>query len=208
MPRHLRREPRRAWTTGAVVVGLVLSAALVWRSSNAAFVDTTANTGNTWNTGTVVLDDTVFAASLPFAPVNLQPGDFGGGCAEVRYTGSLNAEVRLHAANYANPGGDLGTAIELYIEVQPGQVCNGFDHGEGTAIFGDWDHALADNDSLADFGARTGFATGLPAAGAWQPVGGGAADYQSYLISYWVLDDNNAQGESASVDFVWEAQNL
>jgi hypothetical protein len=207
MPRHALRGPRRPWTTGAVAVGLVVSSALVWRSSNAAFVDTTENTGNTWNTGTVVLDDTVFSASLPFTPTGLQPGSFGSGCTEVRYTGTLNAEVRLRAANYADPGGHLGAAIELYIEVQPGQVCNGFDRGEGTAIFGDWDHALAGNDSLAGFGATTTFAAGLPAAGAWQPVGGGAADYESYLITYWVLDDNNAQGETASVDFVWEAQN-
>ncbi len=51
------RRGRRSVLAGVVPVGLVLSVALTWSSTHAAFSANTQNPGNSWQTGSVVLTD-------------------------------------------------------------------------------------------------------------------------------------------------------
>ncbi len=183
---------------GALALSLLLVGFLVVTGSRAAFTATTDNTGNSWTAGTVSLSDDDTTKAM-FTAVDLKGGDELENCIVVTYTGSLDADVTLYAESLA---GSLGTYLDLEVEIgdggsfsdtatQDGEVaCTGF---SGSSIY---------SGTLAGFaGASTDFASGV---GTWAPSTG---DYKTYRFLVTVQDNNNAQGQSASVDFVWEAQN-
>lgn len=183
---------------GALALSLLLVGFLVVTGSRAAFTGTTDNTGNSWAAGTVSLSDDDTGSAM-FTAADLKGGDVLENCLVVTYTGSLDADVKLYAENLT---GSLGTYLDLEVEIgdggsfsatatQDGEVaCTGF---SGSSIY---------SGTLAGFaGASTNFATGV---GTWGPS---TSDFKTYRFVVTVQDDNNAQSESASVDFVWEAQN-
>lgn len=102
--RTATRAPRRLTVLAAAVpVGLVASVTLVWSSSYAAFVDTTATPQNTWGTGVVELGTDRGATAL-FSTASeglLVPGSSGHRCITVTYTGNVDTAdtgVRLYGS--------------------------------------------------------------------------------------------------------------
>lgn len=174
----------------AMVASLGFVSVLVMTSSRAAFVDTTDNTSNQFQAGTVVLDDDD-AGSVLFNVSNLAPTENRTNCIEVTYTGSLASNVRMYGA----ASGALAQYLDVQVQIGTGgsfDDCTGFS-SSSTLYTG----------TLADFAAsRTNFANGL--AG-WNGATNPSA--RTYRISVTLQDDNAAQGLSATADFTWEAQN-
>jgi hypothetical protein len=178
----------------AAVLAVALVGAFTLRSSLAAFSATTANTGNSFAAGTVVLTDNDSGAAL-FNVSNLKPGDSNVGCIEVSYSGSLDALVRI----YGSVTG--GTALENYLNltIERGSgTCAAF--GTSTAV---WTNGT-DGDLGVFMGSETNYATG---SDNWAVTGGAPTDVVPYRVTIALQDVNAAQGLTATVTFTWEAQN-
>lgn len=195
MPAFTRRSSRLA-TWIAVPAAIVAAGVVVSTSSYAAFSSTTANEGNTWESGTVRLSDDDDGRAL-FSAVDAKPGDGGENCITVTSTGSLASNVRLYATDAA-PAGGLADHLTLVIQSGTGGgfgSCDGFAAQDG----------LFEGTLSSLVSARTSFADGIPV---WSPAGGGE---ESRTVRFaWVLDEstpNELQGASTGTTFVWEAQN-
>lgn len=176
---------------GVVPVAIVVSGALVWQSSYAAFSSTTNNPTSNWTTGTVALSDDDSGSAL-FTATGLKPGSTSEKCILVTSTGTLASAVKLYATGLT---GTLGTDIDLVVEEgTPGTFssCSTF---TGSSLY---------NGTVAGFaGASTSFATGV---GAWAPTGSGSAS-KTFRFTYTVKPSSTLQGATAGVGFTWEAQN-
>jgi hypothetical protein len=178
-----------------VPAAVLVSGALVWGASQAAFSGQTVNNGNSWATGTVVLSDDDSGTAM-FNATNLKPGSTGTKCIQVTSTGSLASAVKLYGTSFSQTD-NVGAQITLTVEEGSGATtssCAGF---TGTSIF---------SGTLADFGAnRTNYSNGV---GGWTPTGSGSEN-KSYRFT-WTLAANApdaAQGETAGIGFTWESQN-
>ena len=103
---------------GAVVL-------LLGSVTRAAFVDTTENRGNTFQSGDVVLNDDDHGSAL-FNVSALAPGASVVRCIAVTYTGSLSADIHL----YGTVGGNgLARYLDTDIDIGTGgsaASCTGF----------------------------------------------------------------------------------
>jgi hypothetical protein len=185
------------------MIGLLLSAALVWQSTQAAFTDTTSNDGNTWTAGTVVLTDDL-NGTLMFNETGLEPGLSTTRCIEVTYAGDLDARVKLYGSGLVENAGldsnaDLDTLITMDIEIgTAGSTCASFTPEE----------LIADDVTLAALDALD-YSTGLQPTTNWTPDPGTPADLmRPYRFQHTLADDNAAQGDDVTMNFVWEAQNI
>jgi hypothetical protein len=175
------------------------ASAMVWQASNAAFTASTTNGPNTFSAGTVALTDNDSGTAL-FNASNLKPGSTGTACIRVTYSGSLPAGVRLYAQSPSTVNG-LDAQITLTVDEGTNSTgtagtCGTWTSGTGGAGIG--------SSLLSTFGtARTNFGNGV---GSWNPAGPATMDYQ-FTYSLSAAAPNTAQGGSASVTFVWEAQN-
>lgn len=181
---------RRRATFVALPIACLLTGAVVWNASSAAFTDTTDNTGNAWSTGTVdITDDDAGAARFNVSGLTANSTDTR--CITVTYNGSLAASVKLYGAA---SGTGLANYLDLVIEEGDGgsfASCTGF-VATSTVFTG----------TLSTFAANsTNFATGV---GTFAPTG--SAQNKTYRITYTVQDNNAAQGLSAGGTFTWEAQ--
>jgi hypothetical protein len=178
----------------AAVCGMMGSGALVWQASQAAFSGSTQNTTNQWAVSSVSLSDDDSNSAM-FTATGLSTGSTGSKCIKVSYTGSTAAPVKLYAANLT---GTLGTYLDLKVEI-------GSASGAGT--FADCTGFVANSTiynpgTLAGFaGAYTNYGNGL--ASGWTPT---TTDYRVFKFTYTVQNNNLANGQSAQVDFAWEAQ--
>lgn len=176
---------------GVVPVAILVSGALVWQSSYAAFSSTTDNPTSNWTTGTVALSDDDSGSAL-FTATGLKPGSTGAKCILVTSTGTLASAVKLYATGLS---GTLGSDIDLVVEEgTPGTFssCASF---TGSSLY---------NGTVAGFaGSSTNFATGV---GAWTPTGSGSAS-KTFRFTYTVKSSSTLQGATAGVGFTWEAQN-
>jgi hypothetical protein len=186
-PREVRRRP---WLL-ALPIALLISSALVYQASRAAFTDTTGTGSNTWSAGPVVIDNSTNGSTI-FTATNLKPGDHDEYCIVVTYTGTLNADARL----YATVTGSLAQYLDLVVEEgtgTPSSNCTGFTQVSTLSGGGA---------TLDSFGtAHHDFGSGVSA---WAPH---TNDTKAYRIYYNVQDNNLAQGLTASATFTWEAQN-
>ncbi len=200
-------EPRRKWRLLAILatpVAVIISGALVWNSTYAAFTAQISNSGNSWSTGSVVLtgDDgsssvTGSVGTALFSAAGLTPGSTATNCVRVSYSGTLAAAVKMYVA----PGGLTGSAplagqITLTVNEGTGGVfnnCTGF-VSSGTIYSG----------TLANLAAtRTDFASG---AGSWAPPGAQSRTYQvTYTLS--ASAPNSVQSSTAGAVVTWEADN-
>jgi hypothetical protein len=181
---------RRSWLI-ALPIALLISSALVYQASRAAFTDTTGTGSNSWSAGTVVIDDSSNGQTI-FSATQLKPGDQGQYCILVTYSGTLNATARM----YATVTGNLAQYLDLTV-----------DEGTGTAAsdcstFTPVTTLSANGATLNSFGtAHHDFGSGVSS---WAPRTG---DTMAYRIAYTVQDNNLAQAQTASATFTWEAQN-
>jgi hypothetical protein len=194
---------RRGIRSLAIPLGLVLSGALVWQSSYAAFTATTSNAGNAWQAGTVTIEDNDAGAAL-FSTTNasgqdLEPGEPSARCIKVTYTGNSDVSVKMYATAVS---GDLAPYLKLKVEESTvGELadCSDFATGVTPVVLYNDDTT---SKTLSAFGtAHSSFGTGVSS---WAPTGTG--QFRTYRITTTVVGDNAAQGTSAQATFNWEAQ--
>lgn len=177
----------------ALVVGLAASVAGF--GVFAAFSGTTTNPNNSFAAGTVTIEDNDGGTALFSNAVPKKPGDYDR-CIKVKYTGSLDATVKLYTSAITGTGSDLNVTIEK----GTGAAADCSDFTAAGTVFGP--------DTLANFRtAHSSFSNGLA-------VNPGAAtkwvtnDEVAYRFRITVPDDNSAQGKTVDpFTLTWEAQN-
>lgn len=184
----------------AAVASLLLVSALIVRTTDAAFSDTTANTSNSFAAGSVAISgadgDPLFwldpDGTFSVNASGLVPGDVRtSGCLVLTYGGDVptGAPVTL-----STPGGFGGTGLEEHLNV----TVDVFSDGSCSTLSGKTVSGTLDALASGAFAAGTGWDTG------WQPTTNG--DVQSFRFTVEVVDTNAAQGLSVdAVDFTWTA---
>jgi hypothetical protein len=187
------RRARRLGLAASALVAVAGSSLVVWQSAYATFADSAGPVAATAGTGTLTLGDDDAGSTL-FAAADLEPGDTGTRCIRVTANGTSPASVRLYGTGRSSTAG-LAAALTLTVRLGTGGTsasCNGFS-STATVYTG----------TLAGFTAE-GFAAGL---GTWTVPGRVAATRTYQLV--WALPTSaplSAEGGSAAVSFVWEAQ--
>jgi Camelysin metallo-endopeptidase len=165
-----------------------------------AFSATTVNAGNTFDAGTVVINDND-ANSAMYNITAAKPNDVVVRCIRVTYAGSLPSTVHLYTNTPVNAFGQYVT-LSIAKGTMPGATtfpnCTGFT-SEATIFSG----------TLSSFAAsNTNYATGSAAApgAATQWVQNDSVVYQFTLT----MQDNPLAtgGTSGTHSFTWEAQNV
>ncbi len=122
-------KPELAKKRKVLLSALVLAAAGAVTSFGvySAFTATTANSGNTFASGTVKVDDND-SGSVMYSTSDLKPNDTVERCITVTSTGSLDATVKIYGSSVAST---LGNDINLKVRPGSGTVafgagCSGF----------------------------------------------------------------------------------
>ncbi|MGY1760486.1 hypothetical protein ACI79G_13065 [Geodermatophilus sp. SYSU D00779] len=216
----------------AVPVGLVMSLAVTWGSTHAAFTASTDNVGNSWQTGSVVLTDSdsgsaLFTTDSAVSPndSSLKPGSTRSRCIRLNYTGSLPADIHMYVGT---PPADAGTPHAGATTLDPYLVMSverGIDVSAATTVAADcstgftptstvtptflYNTQQANGSSadpsktLADLKAtHRDFGSGLVVS-----TGTVQNTYLTLRITYAVKNDNRAQNTQSSATFTWEARN-
>ena len=170
--------------------GMLLSGALIWDATGAAFTSSTANPASNWTAGAVSISDDDGGAAL-FSATNIQPGDAGAKCILVTYTGNTTAAVRLHVQSLT---GTLGPYLNVVLEQGAGGSS-----ASCASFAADTTAPAVTMSALA--AARPNWATGF---GSWSPTAAGQT--KAYRISWSIAADNNAANKTAGLTLVWEAQ--
>ncbi len=186
-----RRHPA-TYIAVATAAGLVVSGALIWQGSQAAFTAQTDNGVNNWDSGKVVLSDDDGGVAL-FNVSGMAPGDTGFKCINVEYDGDVAADVELYVSA---SGGTLAPYVDLTVEAGTGATnaaCAGFASLAVPSTF---------SGTLASFTTTHGtYATGF---GTWAPTVPDSV--RSYRFTYTLQDDDAAQDKSANATLLWEAR--
>jgi hypothetical protein len=187
------RVPKRSIVAVVALTSLVAAAAVsisIMQYSRAAFTATTANTSNSWATGSVVLSDDD-AGSAMFNSSNMSAGQSVVKCIAVTYSGTLTSGVNVKM--YGTSSGALASYLNLTIEQGTGGgygSCAGF---SGSQIY---------SGTASGFSATyTSFGTGLTG---FSPTTN--PETHTYRLTITVQNDNNAQSKTAAADYTWEAQ--
>lgn len=182
---------------GAVVLGLLASGAVVLTASQAAFSDTTSNSGSSFTTGNVDLVDDD-SGSAAFTVTNMAPGDSAVRCIVVTYQGSIadpNA-VKLYSGGLTDSG-TLASHLNLTVEEGTGgsfASCAGF-NSSATIV----------NSTLAQFATNsTNYGNG---AGTWNPASTPVSRTYRISVSLSASAPNAQQSQSVTnLVFTWEVQ--
>ena len=174
----------------AVATAMLMLTVLIVTHSEAAFSDTTDNTANSFSTGSVVLTDDDTGNAL-FTAAAVSPGVPVEECIAVTYSGTLvPADIRM----YATSSGALAPFLDASIDVGTGGGygnCAGFSFGSNLY-----------NDTLSNLsGTHSNWATCLATFT--------AATNPSSVTLRFTIDVQNvpaAQGQTASADIIFEAQ--
>jgi hypothetical protein len=216
--RHRASRARRTVSAVAVPVGLVLSLAVTWSSTYAAFSASTGNADNSWQTGSVVLGDSDSGAAL-FSSAGdsaLKPGSARSRCIRIDYTGDLAADIRMYVGTPISGATTLDPYLVMSVE-------RGADVTSTTPVAADCSTGFTPtasptflyntqqaNAPLAD-ASRTlthlktthpDYLNGVVVSENTPPN-----TYLTLRISYAVKDDNGAQNTQSSATFTWEARN-
>lgn len=208
----------RSLLVAAVPVGLVFSAAVVWQSTAAAFTATTDNSGNSWQTGSVVLTDSGGASALFTSTLDsgLKPGSTRSGCIRVDYTGSLPANIKLYVTTPTSGAVTLDPYLVMSIEqgqnvtatttVAP-DCSTGFT-STSTPTFV-YNTKVASDPTSDQTDTMTALKTAAHDYSTGLTVGTAVAQGTSFTfkITYSVVDNNSAQNTQSTAGFFWEAQN-
>ena len=187
------RRARRLGLAACALVAVLGSSLVVWQSAYATFADSAAPFPATASTGTLTIGDDDAGSTL-FAAADLKPGDTGTRCIRVTANGTAPASVRFYGTGRSSTAG-LAAAMTLTVRLGTGgsaSSCTGFTNA--TTIY---------TGTLAGFTAE-GFAAGL---GSWSAPGRVAATRTYQVV--WALPASaplSAEGGTAAVSFVWEAQ--
>lgn len=182
-----------AMVAAAIVTGLLASGAMIWQSSQAAFTAASSSPTNTWNAGTVILDDDDNGVAM-FTATNLKPGSTGSKCLAVTYTGTLTANVKLYATSVT---GTLMPYLDLVVEEGAAGTyadCTAF----ATA-------ATPYTGTLTTFASsHTNYATGV---GNFNGATNPTTKVYRFTWTLKASTPDSVQGGTATATFTWEAQN-
>ncbi|GII02702.1 hypothetical protein [Planobispora takensis] len=228
-----RRPRRRRKSRGLIgifpILGLVGGAAIVWNASQAAFSDQTDNSTSEWKAGSVEIANDRFA-SAAFTVNNVNSSDIyptlqlqdtgvvatdrpnagGSTCIKVTYMGTMTARVKLYAdvqddlAPYLLTSVDHGTnSVETDMGwAQADPECENYVRDtEAPYVFGSANNAdFHMTDLPRNFAdSNTDVWTAQPGDSRWYRL--------SWLLPA-VPESNDAQGKTAKVKYIWEAQAL
>jgi hypothetical protein len=197
--RRPSRSRRAALTLLVVgVVGLVAGL-----GSYAVFTATTENTGNSLASGTVAIEDNDSGTAM-LSLANAKPGDSDTSCIRIRYTGTLDATVRL----YGSVSGSLASYLTLTVtrgtDSSPSfDSCSNFT-ADATNYIGAG-NGVVYSGPLSSFPAS--YAAGLVDPTSGSPETWSQDEAHSYRFVVTLVDNNAAQGLSGSASFTWEARN-
>lgn len=197
-PRHRAgRRRSRLLNITAVVLGLLASGAVVLSASQAAFSDTTNNSGNSFSTGNVDLVDDDSGSAM-FTVTNMAPGQSVTRCILVTYQGSIAdpSEVKLYSGGLTDSG-SLASHLDITVEEGTGGTfadCSGFT-ASGTIEVG----------TLALFNTdHTNFSNGV---GTWDPTTTPDSRTYRFTVTLSATAPNAQQGQSVTnLVFTWEVQ--
>jgi hypothetical protein len=195
---------RKKLLATAFVVGVV--GVLGGQATMSAFVARHANSGNTFASGTVKLDDNDNDTAL-LSLAAAQPGATDSGCLKVTYSGSLPSRVRLY-------GTTTGSGLDQYLDLritrgiyspsEPGfDSCTNF-QPDGTNYIGAGNGVIY-NGTLQ--GYADSYAAGLVDPLAASPETWTSGEAHVYRIEVTLQSNMAAQGLNASQTFTWEARN-
>ena len=186
----------------ALPVGLVVSAALVWQASYAAFTATTSTPTNNWSTGSVTLTDNDSGAAL-FTATNLGGGTTGSRCITVTYGGSVvPANVRLYGAAFTQTN-SVATFINMQVQEVSAGYTNNAPNANGVGTCTATSTAALFSNTMANFStSHSNYGNGL---GTWAPAA--TNETRHYRIVYTVDPSitNTQQNSNAQLAFTWEA---
>jgi hypothetical protein len=204
----MNRSQRRLVRSFAPVAGLLAAGLLVWQGSTAAFNATTNNTGDSWATGKLKLQNNGGGTAMAdttanlFAETAIKPGISGVKCITVESTGSLAGAVKMYrGALTGTNSANLAAALTFQVDsvavsaaTNIPAACTGWTGGTTGAQYN---------------GTLSGFATAFSGAAVTNALTGAATERVAYRIA-WSLPtavvDNTLQSSSAVADLVWEAQ--
>lgn len=190
----------------ANLLALVLLGVLAGVGTWSAFSALTANSGNSFESGTVDLGDDDDGSAM-FGLTGLKPGDSATKCIVVDYSGSLSAGVKLY-------GSTGGTGLDQYltVKVTRGTKSNAFssctDFAADSRDYIGAGQGVVYNGTLADY-------PDTHTAGLDDPADGGGnetwANPESHAYKLEVTlpssTPNAAEGKTATQQFTWEARN-
>ena len=198
----MHKPTARTRRLATLIVGptaILVAGLLVWSGSGAAFTAQTRNSGNNWETGSVLLSDDDLG-SAAFMVSGVIPGQTGSKCLVVTSESDVPGEVRVYLDTLGAQGLENNITVSLQIGTGGSFAdCTGF-----TATTTLPPLSLA----TIDAGINS-FATGvLPWATTGTP-----GETHSYRAT-WKFDVTGLtqaqidalQGKSASADVVWELQ--
>lgn len=185
VPVQSTRRRNTILVAAAALTALALVVFMIASVTRAAWTDTTDNTGNSWDTGSVSLTDDDLGVAM-FTTTNMVPGDVVENDIIVTNESTVPLDVKLYGANLVNADG-LAEHLNLKI---------GTTLGAGDVYTG----------TLAAFiVAHSNYATGTPVIN----LGTELID-ESKTYYFWVELDaatpSTLQASTAGIDFVWEGQ--
>jgi hypothetical protein len=208
------RRGRRSVLAAVVPVGLVLSAALTWSSTYAAFTSQAGSTGNSWQTGSVELESAGNGSALftDTLDSNLRPLSSGSRCIRLEYTGSLTAEIKMYVTTPTSGATSLDSHLVMSVERGADENttvpanCTGFTPRTTSPFVYNTvraEYAVASSTStMSDLKTHADYANGLLVSGSTAPN-----TSITLRISYLVKDAPEAQNSTSQAVFTWEAQN-
>jgi hypothetical protein len=195
----------KRWHRFAIAVAVVALVPAAGGATYAAFVATSANSGERLEAGSVKLSDNDSGGSmLSFS--GGYPGDTDTGCIEVTYDGSLDAAVRLY-------GTTTGSGLDQYLDLKvtrgtyssnPGfDSCSNFT-ADATNYIGAGAGVIY-NGTLQGF--ADDYAGGLVDPTPGSPETWTANEKHVYRIQVTMQNNAAAAGRGATQAFTWEARN-
>jgi hypothetical protein len=193
----------RRGLVAALVVGVL--ATVAGTATWSAFSNSSTNSGNRFESGTVTITDNDNSGTL-VSLANATPGTTATGCIKVSYDGSLDASVKLL--------GTVSGSLAQYLTVK---VTRGTDGGSSFPGCGSFTPDTRDyvgqgagvlyNGNLSSF--PTSYAAGITdpdnSSGATETWSSGEA--HAYKLEVTLQNDTAAEGQSANTSFTWEARN-
>ena len=187
------------------VVALGLAGGFAGTATFGAFSNSTTNTGNSIQAGTVALEDNDGNAGVAMLSLSdARPGDSDTSCIKVTYTGSLPSTVRLYATVTGTLKDYLTLTVTRGTDATPAfDNCSTF-APDATDYNGDG-AGVVYSGLLSAFPATYEPAIVDPKAASPETWTQNEAHVYKFTIS--LNNDTSAQGLSSTAAFTWEARN-
>jgi hypothetical protein len=197
------RRPRRRFVRTATVVLLTVAAVNGVSGTLASLSAQARNPSDQFSTGTVIIGDNSSGSTL-FTLSAADPGSTANGCIKVTSTGSVASTVTL----YGSTTGALAPYVNLIVtrgtDSSPSYAsCANFT-ADGTNYLGAGNGVIYTG-TLAAF--PTTYAAGIVDPLAASPESWTLNEAHAYMVTATLVNDNAAQGLSATATFTWEARN-